>query len=138
MIRPAVSACSDSLNGMQTNVAPAMVRVAPNPREEHRNRAPKPMRPEAVSQRNPGSLRDSLDLPSLWLESVPCPLVSGLVRPSRHLCSSAVALRRDFGPGSHFERSENPAVILSGAQRSEGPPSLRRAPPRRTGVLRSL
>ena len=40
--------------------------------------------PEAVSQRNPGSLRDSLDLPSLSLESVPCPSVSGPVRPSRH------------------------------------------------------
>jgi hypothetical protein len=36
--------------------------------------------PEAVSQRNPGSLRDSLDWPSLWLESAPCPLVSGRVR----------------------------------------------------------
>src|SRR3954468_352170 len=30
--------------------------------------------------RNPGSLRDSLDLPNLWLESAPCPSVSGPVR----------------------------------------------------------
>src|SRR4051812_9971796 len=47
----------------------------------HRVSATEAKRPEAVSQRNPGSLRDSLDLPSLWLESAPCPLVSGPVRP---------------------------------------------------------
>src|SRR5207245_1159249 len=51
-------------------------------------------RPEAVSQGNPGSLCDSLALPSLWLESAPCPSVSGPVRPSRPLWSSAVPASR--------------------------------------------
>src|SRR5438309_7164688 len=84
--RPMVSACSNSLFGMPANVAPAIVRAAPNPRDEHRNRAATSMHPEAVSPEIP-SLRDSLDLPSLWLKSAPCPLVSGPVRPSRPLCS---------------------------------------------------
>src|SRR3954469_25196960 len=46
--------------------------------------------PEAVNQGPTGSLRDSLDVPSLSLESAPCPLVSGPVRPSRHLWSFVV------------------------------------------------
>src|SRR4051812_43133876 len=33
-----------------------------------------------ISTENHGSSRDSRDLPSLWLESAPCPSVSGLVR----------------------------------------------------------
>src|SRR3954466_2652649 len=37
-------------------------------------------RPEAVSQRSPGSLGYARDLPTFWLESAPCPFVSGLVR----------------------------------------------------------
>src|SRR3954467_12448222 len=46
--------------------------------------------PEAVSQGNPGSLRDSLDLPTFSFESVPCPSVSGLV----HGGSSCFGRRR--------------------------------------------
>jgi D-3-phosphoglycerate dehydrogenase len=52
------------------------------------------MRPEVVSQRDRGSLGYARDLPTFWLESVPCPLVSGSVRPLRHLCSSAGNPRR--------------------------------------------
>src|SRR5438309_5347193 len=54
--------------------------MRPNPREECRIRAPQPMRPEAVGQRNHGSLGYARDLATVWLESAPCPLVSGLVR----------------------------------------------------------
>src|SRR3954466_3882045 len=36
--------------------------------------------PEAVNQGITGSLRDSLDVPSLSLQSAPCPLGSGPVR----------------------------------------------------------
>src|SRR4051812_36705347 len=39
---------------------------------------------------NPGALRNSLDLPTLWLESAPCPSVSGPVRPLRQLLWAAL------------------------------------------------
>src|SRR3954467_12438192 len=64
-------------------------------------------------RKNPGALRDSLDLPTFWLESAPCPTVSGRVRGGG-TCSACSRHQRRDAAWAMTRRGPSSAMTSSG------------------------